>query len=108
MPELNGHCRLKWCSQPYLSEKRKVFEGNLQISTATLLSGNNLAKVSLLAEFACMAWPSSSTFYRIQRLFAIPATGHFYAKMESDFMMNECNFVCINVGIYEGDKLVAK
>ena len=89
-----------------MSDKRKVFEGNFQLSTATLISGNNHAKVALLAKFAGMAWPSSSSFYRIQRLFAIPAIGHFYAKMEADVLRNAATRQVIVGGDYTNHRLI--
>ena len=46
---------------------------NLQAAACALLSGNNLAKIEKFAKFLGLSFISSSTFYRVQRVYCIPA-----------------------------------
>ncbi|EDO40388.1 predicted protein [Nematostella vectensis] len=53
---------------------------NLQVAAALLLSGNNFAKIEKFSKFLGLSFISASTFYRVQRLYAIPT-------------INECFFL---------------
>ena len=46
---------------------------NLQTAASILLSGNNFAKIEKMAKFLGLSFISESTFYRLQRLYFVPA-----------------------------------
>ncbi|CAG2229695.1 unnamed protein product [Mytilus edulis] len=71
-----GHLVHKWCSQPLLN--RRMHSGDLLISAAVLLSGNNYQKIQLLANILKMPLVSSTTFHKIQRSYLIPVVADFW------------------------------
>ena len=55
-----------------------IYCNNLQASASIMLSVNNFAKVEKMANFLGLAFISDSTFYRMQRLYFIPAIGEWW------------------------------
>lgn len=80
-----GHIRIRWSSQPKMA-KQGVFSGDFLICAATLTSGNHAQKLALMASFAHLGWPNLSLFYRLQRLYFLPAIGQHYADMQSEVL----------------------
>ena len=68
-----------WCKAGHTfrfassEEVNGMFSNNLQGAAAILLSGNNFSKVSRMTDFMGLSFLSSSTFYRMQRLYLFPA-----------------------------------
>lgn len=54
---------------------------NLQAAASALLSGNNFAKIEQFAKFLGLSFISSSTFYRVQRAYCIPAIDEWWQWM---------------------------
>ncbi|XP_068701356.1 uncharacterized protein [Montipora foliosa] len=50
-----------------------IYSNNLQLVASIMVSGNNFAKVEKMANFLGLSFISDSTFYRMQRLYFIPA-----------------------------------
>lgn len=64
-----GHAGKFWSSH----KVNGILANNLQACAALLLSGNNFAQVERFAKFLGLAFASSSTFCRAQRVNCIPA-----------------------------------
>lgn len=79
-----GHLLYNWCSQPVLN--RRLHSGDLQISAAILLSGNNYSKISLMARFLQLQFVSVSVFQRIQRTYLVPAIENFWEERQSELL----------------------
>ncbi|KAK3725325.1 hypothetical protein QZH41_016412 [Actinostola sp. cb2023] len=77
-----GH-RGKWTSS---EEYQGMYANNLLMSSAILLSGNNFAKVELLSKFMGLGCPSSSSFHRVQRFYAIPAIEEWWSWMRNNII----------------------
>ena len=98
---LNGPTAvIKWaCSSghkgTYSSSKDQngIYCNNLQVAASIMLSGNNFFKVEKLAKFIGLAFISDSTFYRMQRLYFIPAIDEWWSWQRSllvrDFLDKE-------------------
>ena len=54
---------------------------NLQAAASALISGNNFAKIEQFAKFLGLSFISSSTFYRVQRAYCIPAIDEWWQWM---------------------------
>lgn len=59
-------------------DQNQVYCNNLQLAASIMLSGNNFAKVEKFAKFLGLAFISDSTFYRMQRLYFIPAIDEWW------------------------------
>ena len=57
----SGHSSGTWASQPML---HGMYAGNLLVPACLLLSGNNFAKLALMAKFLNLNFVSKSMFYR--------------------------------------------
>ena len=55
-----------------------MYCNNLQLAASIMLSGNNFAKVEKMANFLGLSFISDSTFYRMQRLYFIPAIDEWW------------------------------
>ena len=66
----NGHVCGKWNSQPTL--KNDVNLGDIELSSAIILSGNNYEKIELMGKFLHLPLVSQSAFYRFQSKLIIP------------------------------------
>ncbi|XP_033728705.1 uncharacterized protein LOC117317856 [Pecten maximus] len=73
-----GHMAYRWCSQAVMY--RRLHAGDLLISSATLLSGNNFTKLALFAKFLKMTFPSAATFNRVQTSYLVPTISEFWDK----------------------------
>ncbi|KAK3104844.1 hypothetical protein FSP39_011466 [Pinctada imbricata] len=80
----NGHQKQKWCSQPVMN--RRLHSGDLSISAAILLSGNNFAKMKLFADFMGLKFPNCDKFNRIQRTYLIPSIEKTWTTQQSDIL----------------------
>ena len=78
----DGH-NVRFCSS---HEVNGMYANNLQAAAAILLSGNNFAKISKMAEFMCLAFPSTSTFFRMQRLYFYPVVEEWWTWMRSQLV----------------------
>ncbi|EDO48585.1 predicted protein [Nematostella vectensis] len=52
-----------------------------KVAAALLLSGNNFAKIEKFSKFLGLSFISASTFYRVQRLYAIPTINEWWEWM---------------------------
>ena len=52
---------------------KDIYFDNLHLAASIIFSGNNFAKVEKMANFFGLCFISDSTFYRVQRLYLIPA-----------------------------------
>ena len=59
-------------------DQNDIYSNNLQVEASILLPGNNFAKVEKFARFLGLAFISDSTFYRMQRLYCIPAINEWW------------------------------
>lgn len=77
-----GH-KHRFCSS---HEVNGMYANNLQSAAAVLLSGNNFAKVSRMADFLGLAFPSKATFFRMQRLYCFPEVEEWWSWMRSELV----------------------
>lgn len=77
---------IKWCCSSghkgtFSSSKdlNEIYTNNLQVAASIMLAGNNFAKVEKLANFLGLSFISDSTFYRMQRLYFIPAISEWWS-----------------------------
>ncbi|XP_068739095.1 uncharacterized protein [Montipora capricornis] len=81
-----------WCKDGHTfrfassEELNGMFSNNLQAAAAILLSGNNFSKVSRMADFMGLSFLSSSTFYRMQRLYLFPAVEEWWSWMREELV----------------------
>ena len=77
----SGH-RFEWQSSDcHINEKHvKLFENNLRLVSAIVVSGNSFNKIDLLFKFLSLANVSRTTFYNYQRHYICPAIDKFYRK----------------------------
>ncbi|XP_068700031.1 uncharacterized protein [Montipora foliosa] len=68
-------------------EVNNVLSNNLQAAAAVLLSGNNFAKVERFAKFLGLSFISSSTFFRVQKLYCIPAIDEWWQWMRGELLV---------------------
>ena len=59
-PVSKSHCSGKWSSQPWTAG---VYAGNLLVPSSLILSGNNYAKVTLMAKFLRLGFVSKASHY---------------------------------------------
>ncbi|XP_044170425.1 uncharacterized protein LOC114973185 [Acropora millepora] len=77
--------------------ENNVMSNNLQAIAAVLLSGNNFAKVEKFASFMGLSFISPSTFYRVQKLYCLPAIDEWWEWMRGELLVefeNEELVVC--------------
>ena len=74
-------------------DQNGIYCNNLQVAGSIMLSGNNFAKVEKMAHFLGLAFISDSTFYRMQRLYFIPAIEEWWGwqreQLLKDFRSKE-------------------
>ena len=70
-----GH-KGRFCSSKDVNE---IKANNLQTAAAIMLSGNNFAKAEKMAKFSGLSFISETTFYRLQRLYFIPAINKWWS-----------------------------
>ena len=80
----SGHM-FRFCSS---HEVNLLYVNNLQIAAAVLLSGNNFGKVKRLAESINLAFISKSSYFRMQKLYLLPAVNEWWEWMRGE-LMNE-------------------
>ena len=82
----SGH-RLDWASSNFhLNQNNsKIYDSNLSLVAAIILSGNNFAKMDNCFKFLGMPMVSRTTFYSYQRHFICPAVSKFYIKEQLQF-----------------------
>ena len=73
----------KWSSS---EEYDGLFTNNVQAASSTLLSGNNYSKLQLFAKFLGLGFVSESTYYRIQRLYCLPAIEEWWDWMSCSIL----------------------
>ena len=84
-----------WESSDVLVQKergQKLYVNTVMLAASILLSGNNFSKTSLWSRCLNLGFISSSTFDRIQKLYAIPAVQSFWSDMKTvvhEVMKNE-------------------
>ena len=79
-----GHKGRFWSSR----KVNGVLVNNLQTSAAILLSGCSFIKVAKMAKFLGLSFPSKSTFFRVQRLYVIPAVTEWW-KWQQEIIFEE-------------------
>lgn len=72
-----GHA-FRFCSS---HEVNGVYANNLQAAAAIVLSGNSFGKISRIAQFLGLAFPSKATFFRFQSLNIFPAVEEWWSWM---------------------------
>ena len=79
----NGHGGV-WSSSSILGEKRgqKMNVSSVLLASSVLVSGNNFEKVALIAKSMNLNFVSSSTFSRVQSLYAVPSIRDMWDKMK--------------------------
>ena len=77
----SGH-RLDWASSDFhLNQNNsRIYNSNLSLVAAIILSGNNFAKMNICFKIMGMPIVSRTTFYSYQRYFICPAVNKFYIK----------------------------
>ena len=77
----DGH-QFNWSSSEFHANKNhtKIFDINLLLASAIVLSGNSFAKVKMLFNFMHLAIISKTTFYTYQRRFICPTVNAFYIQ----------------------------
>ena len=80
----SGHM-FRFCSS---HEVNLLYVNNLQIAAAVLLSGNNFGKVKCLAESINLGFISKSSYFRMQKLYLLPAVNEWWEWMRGK-LMNE-------------------
>jgi solute carrier family 8 (sodium/calcium exchanger) len=78
----SGHT-FRFCSS---REVNLMYVNNIQISAAVLLSGSNYGKINRLAQVLNLAFPSKSTYFRIQRLYLLPAVDEWWGWMRGQLV----------------------
>ena len=78
-------------------EVNSMYVNNIQACAAVLLSGSNYGKVHRLAQFLKLAFSSKSTYFRIQRLYLVPAVDEWWGWMKGE-LVNEFQGQNIVVG----------
>jgi hypothetical protein len=63
-----------------------MYVNNIQMAAAVLLSGGNYGKVKRLAADMNLAFISDSTYFRIQRLYLLPAVNEWWGWMRGQLM----------------------
>jgi hypothetical protein len=58
-----------------------MYVNGIQVAAAVLLSGNNFGKMKRLAACMNLAFVSKSSFFRIQRLYLVPAVDEWWGWM---------------------------
>ena len=64
-----------------------VLSNNFQAAAALLLSGNDFAKVEKFAKFLGLSFISASTFFRVQKLYCIPAFDEWWQWMRGKLVI---------------------
>ena len=59
-----------------------MYVSSVLLASSVLVSGNNFEKVCLLAKSMNLSFVSSTTFSRIQSLYALPSIGDLWSKMK--------------------------
>lgn len=77
-----GH-KFRFCSS---HETNGMYANNLQSAAAVVLSGNNYAKISRLAQFLGLAFPSKAAFFRMQGLYIFPAVEEWWSWMRNELI----------------------
>ena len=78
----DGHA-FRFCSS---HEINQMYVNNIQVAAAVLLSGNNFGKVKRLAESMNLAFVSKSSYFRIQRVYLLPAVDEWWGWMRGQLM----------------------
>ena len=77
-----GHA-FRFCSSHEVSQ---MYVNNIQVAAAVLLSGNNFGKVKRLSESMNLAFVSKSSYFRIQRVYLLPAVDEWWGWMRGQLM----------------------
>lgn len=68
-------------------EVNNVMSNNLQAAAAVLVSGSNFPKVEKFASFKKLSFISPSTFFRIQKLYCLPAIDEWWQWMRGELLV---------------------
>ncbi|CAB4005953.1 Hypothetical predicted protein [Paramuricea clavata] len=63
-----------------------MYVNDIQVAAVVLLSGNNFGKLKRLAACMNLAFVSKSSFFRIQRLYFVPAVDEWWGWMRRQLM----------------------
>ncbi|KAK3087648.1 hypothetical protein FSP39_008715 [Pinctada imbricata] len=94
----NSHVKYKWCSQPVMN--RRFLSGDLLITSAVLLSGNNFLKMKLFADFMKLYFPSKSSFNRIQTVYLVPSIEEYWLSQQDAILEDIKDKEIIVLGMY--------
>jgi len=84
----DGH-RFNWSSSEFHMNKNhtKIFDVNLLLASALVVSGNSFSKVKMLFDFMHLAVISKTTFYTYQNRFIYPAVNSFYIQEQVNVIL---------------------
>ena len=77
-----GH-KFRFCSS---HETNGMYVNNLQSAAAVVLSGKTYAKISRMAQFLGLAFPSKAAFFRMQGLYIFPAVEEWWSWMRNELI----------------------
>ncbi|XP_043935934.1 uncharacterized protein LOC122808886 [Protopterus annectens] len=75
----NGHIAYQWSSQHTV--RKGLHLGDVMIAAAIFLTGNNYAKIALLAKCLGLAFIHQASYYRLQRRYIVPVVTDYWNEM---------------------------
>jgi len=80
----DGHSG-KFCTS-HKGDGDRLLANNLQASAAILMSGNNYDKIAKFADFLGLSFVSTTTFYRAQNIYLIPAVTEWWQWQQGEIL----------------------
>ena len=101
-----GHA-FRFCSS---HEVNQMYVNNIQVAAAVLLSGNNFGKIQRLTESMNLAFVSKSSYFKIKRVYLLPAVDEWWGWMSGQLMeeFRDQEVVCSGEGQCNSPGLSAK
>ncbi|CAH1799764.1 unnamed protein product [Owenia fusiformis] len=79
----NGHKDYRWSGQPFV---RGVRAGNLALSSAIVLSGNNVSKIKKMFKFMNVPCVGNPAFYAFQRMYICPSVKTYWETIQDEVL----------------------
>uniref|UniRef100_A0A8D0L586 Uncharacterized protein n=1 Tax=Sphenodon punctatus TaxID=8508 RepID=A0A8D0L586_SPHPU len=97
-----GHVAFEWSSHPLI--KGETYAGDLALSAAIILSGNNFGKISQMADFMKLTFVSANAFFSMQRHFIVPTIESFWCRMKQHILeeLHGKDVVIMGDGLMDG------
>ncbi|XP_043927201.1 uncharacterized protein LOC122801710 [Protopterus annectens] len=80
----NGHVAYRWSSQQTI--RNGLHAGDLMLAAAIFMSGNNYAKIELLAQCLGLSVLREDSYYHLQRRYIVPVVEDYWKEMVSQMM----------------------